>query len=192
MPLFWRGAPIGSYWHITDARLSGFTAHSPGITPSIDRMIQHISQGTAISPFISLSRSYAVAWSYAVILSGTKASVSQPAYVYEVELSNPLPRGLELVDPINDISTDRSDPLRGCPYHHNGLPSFLLGVVDSAMKNHLYVNPPCPPVGGSTVSSDFPTVSEELRTLVRALRDSEILAIGAIPVVAVKARYNVF
>lgn len=192
MPLFWRGAPVGSYWHSNDAQHSGFTAHSPGMLASVDRMIQHISLGTAASPFISLTRSYAVAWAYAVHLSGTSATSSNPAYVYEVELEHPLPRGLVLLDPINELSTDRSDPLNGCPYHHNGLPTFLLGVVHPTMAAHLNVYPPCPPVGGVSVSSRLPNQSDELKTLVNVLRDAEVLAIGAIPASKIVKRYDVF
>src|SRR5258705_6572608 len=102
MPLFWRGAPIGSFWHTNDARLSGFTAHFPGMPTSVDRIVQHVSIGTAASPFISLTRSYAVAWAYAVLFSGLSASSANPAYVYEIELHDPLPSGLVLLDPINE------------------------------------------------------------------------------------------
>lgn len=193
MPLFYRGAPRGSYWHGKDARLHGFTPHSPHIPSTVNRMVQHIAQGTAASPFVSLTRSYAVAWAYAVLFSRVRATAAKPAYVYEVEINDPVPPQLSLLDPINEVTTALSDPLNGCPYHHDGLPQFLLGVVDpSGMKHHLSQLPPCPPLAGAATRSHPAGLSDELRTLVHALRDSELLALGTIPAPFVTNRYDVF
>lgn len=192
MPFFYRGAPIGSYWHIKDARLGGFIPHSPGMTSGVDRMMQHIAMGTAASPFVSLTRSFAVAWAYAVLFSRARATPTSPAYVYEVQITDPVPRGLTLIDPVNEITTALSDPLNGCPYHHDGLPTFLLGVVDpTRMGHHLTSLPPCPPVGPATMRSYPASLSDELKTLVNALRDSEILALGTIPASLITNRYAV-
>lgn len=193
MPFFYRGAPVGSYWHGKDARLQGFTPQSPHILSTVNRMVQHIAQGTAASPFVSLTRSYAVAWAYAVLFSRTPATAVNPAYVYEVEINDPAPPGLSLLDPVNEISTALSDPLNGCPYHHDGLPQFLLGVVDpSRMRHHLRQLPPCPPLAGAATRSHPASLSDELKTLVNALRDAELLALGTIPAPLVTNRFNVF
>jgi hypothetical protein len=196
MPFFWRGAPIGSYWHTNDARLTGFTPRFPSMPPTVNRVVQHIAMGTASSPFVSLSRSYAVAWAYAVLFSGGRATSSNPAYVYEVEIDPPLPRGLALLDPVQEIASVAHNPLRGCPYHHDGLPSFLLGVVGSGMGHYgmghyLGQLPPCPPVGGATLRSYPANLTDELKTLVCALRDAEVLAVGTIPRTWITQRYDV-
>jgi hypothetical protein len=51
MPIFYRGAGVGTHWHINDARLTGFTPQAPGIVLSIDRLMQHIVSGTVSSPY---------------------------------------------------------------------------------------------------------------------------------------------
>ncbi len=191
MPLFWRGAPVGSYWHIHDARLTGFTSHFPGQSPTVNRMVQHIAMGTTASPFISLTRSYAVALSYALFFSGTSVSSTNPAYVYEIEIDPPPPRGLTLLDPVKEISAV-ADPLGLCPYHHDGLPTFLLGVAHSRMKHYLSQHPPRPPVKGGTTINRPANLTDELTTLVRVLRDSEILAVGTIPRANIVQRHDVF
>jgi len=58
MPIFYRGDGVGTYWHENDARLSGFTSQSPGIVPSIDRLMHHIARGMVNSPYISLTRDH--------------------------------------------------------------------------------------------------------------------------------------
>ena len=66
MATFYKGAGIGTHWHTHDARRVGFTARSPSTQPGPETLIEHIAIGTANSPYISLTRSYAVAWDYAM------------------------------------------------------------------------------------------------------------------------------
>ena len=85
MPIFYRGAALGTYWHKNDARLTGFTSHHPGAGYSASRVAQHIARGTTTSPYVSLTRSFAVAYGYALVGPGGSPISGKPAYVYEVE-----------------------------------------------------------------------------------------------------------
>jgi len=58
MPIFYRGAGVGTYWHQHDARLTGFMPKAPTIVSSVDRVMQHVARGSISSPYISLTRSY--------------------------------------------------------------------------------------------------------------------------------------
>jgi hypothetical protein len=58
MPLFYRGAGPGTYWHVNDARLTGFTAQAPGMARGVNPLRLHIARGAVSSPYISLTRSY--------------------------------------------------------------------------------------------------------------------------------------
>ncbi len=74
MATFYKGAAIGTHWHAKDARQLGFTARAPETNPSTEALIRHIASGTHNSPYISFTRSYAVAWNYAV-RGGTADSI---------------------------------------------------------------------------------------------------------------------
>jgi hypothetical protein len=179
MALFYRGAGVGTYWHAHDAEKSGFTPQSPGTTPTTAQLMMHIARGTVRSPYVSLTRSYGVAWNYAVYTSRVRPTRHNPAVVYEVELESPLPRGLELIDPVKEVASGLGDPLVAT-YHHDGEPTFLLGVVDpTRMATYLKAPYLQPPPGGGTPRP--PKLTIELETLVRALRDAEVLAVGNIP-----------
>ena len=188
MPIFYRGAGIGTYWYNNDARLSGFSPKSTvAADPSL--LMSHIAGGNPTSPYISLTRSWGVAWIYAVI-GKTIATAANPAYVYELRIDDPLPAGLQLIDPIQELSTALPGPLQNPFYQHYGFPTFLLGVVDPrGQGHHLTALRPQPPPGGATPRT--PNLTAELETLVRTLRDAEILAIGNIPASCVIQRHVV-
>ena len=91
----------------------------------------HIARSTVNSPFISLTRSYGVAWRYAMVSSERVPTAGDPAYVHEIEIQEPLPPGLHLLDPVKEVSQMLPSPTSsGPPYQHDGLPDFLLGIVD--------------------------------------------------------------
>jgi hypothetical protein len=190
MPIFYRGAGVGTYWHQHDARLTGFMPKTPMIVPSVDRVMQHVARGTISSPYISLTRSYGVAWSYAVGFGRAQLTPSRPAYVYEIELENPLPQGLQLIDPVKEIILAVASPLAAITYQHDGLPNFLLGVIDpDNMRKFLDEQSPQPPPASGTPRR--PNLTIELETIVRSLRDAEILAIGNIPAALIRQRIEV-
>jgi len=188
MPVFYRGAGVGTYWYTNDARISGFTAQFPGMVASVNVLMHHVARGTIASPLISLTRSYGVAEDYAKNAGRRRPTAHNPAYVYRIEIDDPPPANLSLWDPIKQLATHLPAPLAAA-YQHDGQPNFLLGVVDPlGMKPYLsapYVQPP--PAGGTPRP---PTLTIELETLVRALRDAEILAVGAVPAACVTFRYD--
>lgn len=194
MPLFYRGAGPGTYWHVNDARLTGFTAQAEGMARGINPLRLHIARGTVSSPYVSLTRSYGIAWHYAVFCGKTVAVATDAnsGYVYEIEIDKPAPQGVILIDPIKEVADDLPKPLdSGPPYQHDGGPDFLLGVVNPArMPAFLTVAYLQPPPGGGTVRP--PNLSIDLETLVRALRDAEILAVGGIPAHCIRRRIDVY
>jgi hypothetical protein len=102
MALLYRGAGPGNHWSVTDARLMGFTPRSPGSAPSTDIIINHITQGSTNSPYISFTRSFGVALAYAQVGPNGVASLARPGYVYEVEISDD--KHCEAIDPIVEIA----------------------------------------------------------------------------------------
>ncbi len=191
MPIFYRGAGPGTFWALNDARHIGFTSRAPGLPTSSDRLIQHIARGTTNSPYISLSKSFPVARYYALSgLSVIRATPLNPGFVYEIELTDPLPVGLIVLDPIREIANNSPGPLEKNSYHHDGEQTFLLGVIDpDRMKRYLTKNTiQAPPAGGTPRP---PNLTGELEAMVRSLRDSEILAIGNIPKSAIVQRHEV-
>ena len=96
MAIFYRGSGIGTYWHLNDLIESGFAARAPGMTSTITRLMLHIARSTVNSPFISITRSYAVAWRYAMSSSTRVPTVDKPAYVHEIEIQEPLSSSLTL------------------------------------------------------------------------------------------------
>lgn len=192
MPIFYKGVGVDTHWHNNDAQLTGFTPQAPGIGPTIDRLMQHIARGTTMrSPYISLTRSYEVAWNYAVFggRNLTIATQACPAYVYEIEINDPLPAGLQLLDPIKELTAELPPPLTSISYQHDGLPLFLVGVV-APSKYGRHLKERCPqPLGGTPRS---PNLTIELETFVRVLRDAEILAVGNIPAACIRCRHKVW
>ena len=137
MAIFYRGAGIGTYWHLNNPMEQGFIARSLGMEPTASRLMDHIARSTVNSPFISLTRSYAVAWHYAMLGSERIPTLWDSAYVHEIEIQEPLPPGLHLLDPIIEVTQVLPSPISlGPPYQHDGLPDFLLGVVDPGRMGH--------------------------------------------------------
>ena len=151
--------------------------------------MNHIRLGTTTSPYISLSRSFGVARDYALIGRTGIADPSNPGHVYEIELADPLPAGLQILDPIQEIARALNSPLSTPSYHHDGDQNFVLGVIDPRNNGHLLTAPIRAPLSGAT--SRAANLSEHLETLLRVLRDAEILAVGNIPATCVLNRYDV-
>jgi hypothetical protein len=190
MATFYRGAGVGTYWHVHDARLSGFNAHFPGAARTMASLMNHIKNGTTASPFISMTRSYSIAWNYALFSGLAVPTPAAPAYVYEIVVNDPPPVGLTVLDPLSEIAGAVPSPLSAISYQHDGLPSFLMGVLDPVSMNHHLTTPiQHPPPGGAAPRAA--NLTPELETLVRALRDAELLAVGTIPAGCVVNRYSV-
>lgn len=154
--------------------------------------MQHIARGTVNSPFISMTRSYGVAWHYAMSSSERTPTLNDPAYVHEIEIQEPLPPNLHLLDPIKEVTQTLPSPTSsGPPYQHDGLPDFLIGIVDPGNMGH-FLTPFSLQPPGSEGTPRSPNLTIELEVLVRALRDAEILAHGIIPPTCVKNSFNVY
>ncbi len=195
MATFYKGAGIGTHWHTHDSRRVGFTSRSPEADPTTAALIDHITKGTLNSPYVSLTRSYAVAWDYAMKGGTRTPTLNNPGYVYEVEIDNPLPPNLEILDPVKEVALNLSSPINTDfeeehPfYQHNGLPTFLLGVVSPGDMSHFQIGrQPQPPGPGLPCP---PNLAPQLEALVNALRDAEILLHGYIPPSCVKNRFEV-
>jgi hypothetical protein len=188
MALFYRGAGIGSHWYNNDARVSGFAPHSPGATPSIDRVMYHVARGSTVSPYISFSRSFGIARADGITGKSGFATAARPGYVYEIEISDD--KICKLIDPVVEVAASLNRPWENVSYQHDGAQSFLLGVVDPAnMLNHLQASVVSPP--GSAGTSRAANLSMQVETLVRALRDSEVLVLGNVPASVLRYRYDV-
>ena len=175
MATFYKGAAIGTHWHTRDSRRVGFTAISPATNPGTEVLIDHIATSTANSPYISLTRSYAVAWHYAIFNSRREPGPGEPAYIYEIEIDDSLPHGLNLLDPAKEVVHILPQPLRGIV--DLGYMEDLLGGETS--------QPPSPGGGFS------PSVELQLIALTFAQRDAEVLVHGYIPPFCVKHRFEV-
>ena len=195
MATFYKGAGIGTHWHTRDSRRIGFTARSPATHPETEALIDHIATSTVNSPYISLTRSYAVAWDYAMRGGTSIPTLNNPGYVYEIEIDTPLPSGLKLLDPIKEIALNLPPPIdadfeKEYPfYQHNGLPNFLLGVVSPGDLSHFRIGRQSQPPGPGSPCP--PNLTPQLEALVNALRDAEILFHGSIPSSCVKERFEV-
>ena len=142
MTIFYRGAGVGSWHYVHDAQVSGFVPKNPAIDDSKDRLIQHIARSVTDSPYISLTRSFGIAYDYAVFGRVT-ATEDKPGFVYEIEISA-RPKGFRLVDPIREIARSIPHPTHSSSYQHDGDRAYLLGVVTST-SFHSFLLPPIPP-----------------------------------------------
>ncbi len=175
MATFYKGAGVGTHWHVKDARRIGFTARLPQTAPKTDSLIDHIATSTVNSPYISLTRSYAVAWHYAVFSSKREPTPEVPAYIYEIEIDDSLPHGINLLDPAKEVV--------------HILPQLLRGDVDLEYMENLLR-------GQTTQLSNpregfSPNVELQLIALTFAQRDAEVLAHGYIPPFCIKHRFEV-
>ena len=179
MPLFFKGVPASSFNSTVNFQLSGLLPRDPGGGRNVHAITSHICDGTTMSAFISLTRSYAVAEEYAY--SGRAAPTpSDPGFVYEVLIDNPPPAGVDVIDPVYFIAESHKDALSQASYHHDGGKNVLLGIASPNTMGHVLLMPvKDPPMSGRTPRG--PYVSRELETLVRALRDSEVLVAGSLP-----------
>jgi predicted MPP superfamily phosphohydrolase len=187
--IFYRSAAVGSYWHANDARIGGFIASAPAITPTVNIMIQHLSGFIANSPFISLTASFGVARSYALVGSGGTATPDNPGYVYIIDIPEHFPSSMQFFDPLQVIASSAPPPPFSMPYYHEGAPDFLLGVVNPVQFSHSLTSVRLTAAGTSTAPA---TPSPHLQALLWALRDAEVLVAGIIPAQYVVQRVDVY
>lgn len=190
MPLFYRGVAAGSHHSTMDYRLTGLTPRHPGTKGGLQAMMSHITHGATHSPYMSLTRSYSIAEGYAYT-GVVPPSRTSPGYVYEIQIDPRPPQGLALMDPVCVVADANRDPYTHHSYHHKGDRNFLLGLVNPSSMGAVLLTP----AGNQPQSARTPSapgVSIDLEALVRALRDAEILAVGAIPSSCFVNRHEVY
>ncbi len=157
LPLFYKGAGPGTHWHLNDARLSGFTAAATSIA-NRNTVIRHIAAYSHPSPLISVSSSFAVARQYALTGPAGIASGAAPGYVYEIDLTVAKQK---VIDPLFVIVKSSLSHI------HTGDQGLIVALSQALALV------PCLHPGGRMLT---PSVPPELRALVSALRDGEVLA----------------
>jgi hypothetical protein len=118
-------------------------------------------------------------------------SAANPGHIYEIDIPDPVPTGLNVIDPIFEIGTYNANPVAAHSYHHAGDQNFLLGIIDPVTFAHeLAQIVKYPPSSGAIAHS--PTPSLALQAIVRAARDAEILVCGTIPAKLFVNRFDVY
>jgi hypothetical protein len=185
---FYRGVGVGSYHHSYDLCGAGIAPRNPGGLYNSTTVMHHIARGTTASPCISLTKSYGVAEDYARNASRTPPTAANPAYVYEIDIPDPPPAGVLIIDPIYVIAAQNQNPLASISYHHDGNQDFLIGVVDPTLGRSAKVRFP-PNMGGAPRP---PNLTIDLETMVYVLRDAEVLVVGNLPKICVTHRHAIF
>ena len=144
-----------------------------------------------MTPCISLTRSYAVAEDYARNAGLAPPTPAAPAYVYVVDVPDPLPAGVAIYDPVEYVASRNRNPVTQPSYHHNGGSKFLLAVVDPSAHGALLTTPPVRPPGMHGGAPAGPILTEQLETMVNALRDAEALIVGSVPRAWIIERFDI-
>jgi hypothetical protein len=173
LPTLYKGAGPGTHWHSNDARLSGFTSAASSVA-NRNAVVRHIVAYSHPSPLVSLTSSFAVAREYALSGPAGLATKGAPGFVYEIDLS--VVSESSLLDPLFMVVKGGA-----LSHMHSGAQSLILAVA----QNLPFA--PCHHAGGKSLP---PAVPQELRALVYALRDAEVLA-PVVPSACVVNRHNV-
>jgi hypothetical protein len=179
MTVLYKGVGVRTFLYGASPRTE-FRARMPTLPGNVDSIMRHVALGTTASPYISLTRSYGVAEGYARDAGRAFPTHALPAYVYEFDISTPLPSAIvEVIDPVAEVAARNQNPLLPISYHHDGTADFLLGVIDpNTMAAHLNAVIRTPK--GSAPTPRPAKLTIELETIVRALRDAEVLVRGVI------------
>lgn len=117
-----------------------------------------------------------MAWHYAVFNGKQEPGPGKPAYIYEIEIDDSLPHGLNLLDPVKEVVHILPQPLRG--------------IVNLEYMADI-LNNPAPQLLSNPSGHFSPDVERQLIALVFAERDAEVLVHGYIPPFCVKHRFEV-
>lgn len=189
MAKFYKGAAPGTHWHRNDPLKGGFTAPISSSTGPEPQDIQdHILGNSHRSPCISVTYSYAVAWSYAITSQANNPTVDKnnPGYIYEIDIDDAVFDKNSIIDPMMYLA--RLIPYSG-HYQHTGIPAMLLDVIEPGVSQYLQ-RPPMrsnlqkPPIGTQ--------ITDLLRVFMFVLRDAEILIFQRIPESNITARHQVY
>jgi len=184
LPLFYKGAGIGTHWHLNDARTGGFKAVPTVGVHSVNAVRNHIANYSYPSPYLSVSTSFAVAREYALHGGGVPPTPANPGHVYEVNLAN-LPT-LTVYSPL-EILTGGCLGRGVVPHQHTGDWDLLLCLAGSTAHGGV--------LGISVyhpTSHVPPTYAPDVKPLATALRDAEMLVFDEIPAICVTNRFDVY
>ena len=174
----YKGAAPGTHWHVNDAVQHGFAVGSR--PPGHSAILRHIVNYSFPSAYLSFSTSFAVARQYALQGPGGLASASAPGYVYEVDLSV-LGTPLAIVDPVFELASAANGTIA---HGHDGAGALIAEVAYG--RRTLSQAMHC---GGAMRA---PKVTGELRSIVFAIRDAEVLIGVTVPSAAVLHRHRVY
>jgi hypothetical protein len=185
----YKGVRIGTFLHGRNLMRTGIDARNSRSSVTVGSIEHHIARGTTTSPLISLTKSFGVAKDYALTGSLSKPSRTNPAYVYEIDVPDPPPAGVKLIDPVHDIvAAQQLNLLTNSSYHHDGDQRFLHFVVNPLWRTR--ATPMAPRPGGTSSSPVVMTIA--LEAMVFALRDAEVLVVGNLPHSMVVHRHDVY
>jgi hypothetical protein len=189
----YKGAGPGTHWWTSDAQTAG--GFVVGQAPrNVNAIIRHIVNYSWPSPYSSFSASFAAAAAYAVAGPQGKATPSQPGWVYEIDVALATELGARFVDPAREILL--LNPYIGAPgtipTFHDGGQDLILGIADPVVHRKVLVTPPRQPgLTGHVRGPGTPIVHNELRAVIFALRDAEVLATTDVPAACITARYPI-
>jgi hypothetical protein len=189
----YKGAGPGTHWWTSDAQTAGgfVVGHAPR---NVNAIIRHIVNYSWPSPYSSFSASFAAAAAYAVAGPQGKATPAQPGWVYEIDVALAIELGARFVDPAREIL--QQNPYIGAPgtipTFHDGGQDLILGIADPVVHRKVLVTPPRQPgLSGHVRGPGPPIVHNELRAVIFALRDAEVLATTDVPPACITARYPI-
>ena len=160
---------------------------------NVNAIIRHVVNYSWPSPYSSFSASFAAAAAYALVGPSGKATPDRPGWVYEIDVALALELGAQFADPAREILAQ--NPAIGgpgtIPTFHDGGQDLILGVADPAHRKVLVTPPRQPGPARHVRAGGPPVVHNELRAVIFALRDAEVLAITHVPAACITARYPV-
>jgi hypothetical protein len=194
----YKGAGPGTHWFIHDPRTAGGFLVAP-VSTGPSAIVRHIVSYSRPSAYTSFSASYAAACEYALSGPAGTATAANPGYVYEIDVELALAAGVRFVDPALVI-LGANPPVGAAghvPTHHDGGTDLIRGVADPLQAGILIASPrrptnPALPAGPTVRTGGPPVVHPELRAVIFALRDSEVLATTNVEAGCITQRYLVY
>ena len=188
----YKGAGPGTHWWATDAQTAGgfVVGHAPR---NVNAILRHIVNYSWPSPYSSFSASYAAAAAYALAGPDGPATPERPGWVYEIDVALAIELGARFLDPAREILGQ--NPVIGAPgtipTFHDGGQDLILGIADPSRRRVLVTPPRQPGPVRHVRPGGPPAVHHELRAVIFALRDAEVLATTDVPAACITARYPV-
>jgi hypothetical protein len=118
-------------------------------------------------------------------------TAATPGHVYEIDTDYQILSGAKIIDPVHVIATQNGQSTTSPAYHHNGGPNYLLALIDPTSFAHL-LNAPAPRPPKSAALPAAPSLTLDLLTLVRAIRDAEMLVLGNLPATFFVRRHDIY